>query len=131
MKSKFTRILFAFAILLAAFLYFLFDARKGGFPSCPFYAITGWHCPGCGSQRALSALLHGSIFEALRYNILMIIFLPLLLYTACVNFRHAGAQKVKLWYSPLFVKIVLAVVVGFWIFRNIPMFPFSMLAPLK
>jgi len=38
------------------------------FPSCPFYAITGWQCPLCGSLRALHALLHGAPLAALTFN---------------------------------------------------------------
>jgi hypothetical protein len=118
----------ALALLL---IYFFFDARKGGFPECPFHVLTGWFCPGCGSQRALSSLLHGNVVEAMHNNILMVLFLPLLLYSAFVNLRYAGARKMKLWYDPIFVKIVLAAVVCFWIFRNIPHHPFSILAPLN
>jgi len=38
------------------------------FPPCPWRAATGWLCPGCGSARALHALLHGSVTDALRLN---------------------------------------------------------------
>ena len=38
------------------------------FPSCPFYAITGWLCPLCGSLRAVHALLHGAPLAALTFN---------------------------------------------------------------
>lgn len=129
MKPVFKKLLLGVAILISGLLYFFFDARQGGFPPCPFYFLTGWFCPGCGSQRALSALLHGSIFEALHYNVIMILFLPLLLYSAIISFVNAGVQKMRLWYNPLFVKIVLIMVVCFWIFRNIPLYPFSVLAP--
>ena len=38
------------------------------FPSCPFYALTGWLCPFCGSLRAGHALLHGHVEVALKLN---------------------------------------------------------------
>jgi hypothetical protein len=116
--------------LIVLVLYFSCDARRGGFPQCPFHRITGLYCPGCGSQRALSALLHGDIIEAFHDNILMVLFLPLLLYSAWMNLRYAGIQKMRLWYDPVFVKIVLMTVICFSLFRNIPFYPFSMLAPL-
>jgi hypothetical protein len=115
--KKFLLITSALALLL---IYFFFDARKGGFPECPFHLFTGWFCPGCGSQRSLSSLLHGNVVEAMHNNILMVLFLPLLLYSAFIHLRYAGARRMKLWYDPFFVKIVLAAVVCFWILKNIP-----------
>jgi hypothetical protein len=48
---------------------FVFDpAVTPWFPSCPWYALTGWSCPFCGSLRALHALLHGQFDAALRLN---------------------------------------------------------------
>jgi hypothetical protein len=43
-------------------------ATTAWFPSCPFYAITGWQCPLCGSLRAVHALLHGAPLVALTFN---------------------------------------------------------------
>ena len=131
MHHSFKKFFLVVVVLVFLLLFFLFDARLGGFPQCPFYLLTGWFCPGCGSQRAISALVHGDIFQALRYNTLMMMFLPLLLYSAFVKFKYDGVQKIKLLYSPVFVKIILMVVVSFWIFRNIPVFPFSILAPIN
>ncbi|MBO9682739.1 MAG: DUF2752 domain-containing protein [Flavisolibacter sp.] len=125
------KLLLITTIVALLLIYFFFDARKGGFPECPFHLLTGWFCPGCGSQRALSSLLHGNVVEAMHNNILMVLFLPLLLYSAFVHLRYDGARRMKLWYNPFFVKIVLAAVVCFWIFRNIPHRPFSILAPLN
>lgn len=47
-------------------------ATTAWFPSCPFYAITGWQCPLCGSLRAVHALLHGAPLAALTFNPLTI-----------------------------------------------------------
>ena len=38
----------------------------GHYPTCPFLAITGWYCPGCGSLRAVHDLLHGDLAGAVR-----------------------------------------------------------------
>jgi hypothetical protein len=37
-------------------------------PKCPFKLITGLSCPGCGIQRAIHAILHGHVVEAIQYN---------------------------------------------------------------
>ena len=50
-------------------MLFAFDpAVTAWFPSCPFYALTGWLCPFCGSLRAGHALLHGHVEAALKLN---------------------------------------------------------------
>lgn len=114
-----------------ALLYCFVDARTHAFPKCPFYCFVHLYCPGCGSQRALSALLHGDFVDAIHDNFLFVLFLPLLLYWIIVSFRFNGERKVLLFYNVLFVRIVLIVVFGFWILRNVPVYPFSILAPLN
>lgn len=57
----------------------LFDpARHVFFPRCPLHAMTGLHCPGCGSQRALHHLLRGEPLSALRHNALFVLGAPAL-----------------------------------------------------
>lgn len=36
------------------------------FPPCMFHALTGFSCPGCGSTRAVSALLRGDLLTSLK-----------------------------------------------------------------
>jgi predicted membrane protein len=131
-KQILKKLLIIAVVLTVPAVYFFFDARKGLFPQCPFYFVTGFHCPGCGSQRALSALLHGDILQSLNYNLLMVFSLPLVIYSATVavvnGFRNEKIVQ-RFFYSPMFVKVVLAVVIIFFIARNIPVYPFSLLAP--
>lgn len=62
------------ALGLGVLLYaFLRDPADGNFLPCPFNRLTGWLCPGCGSQRALHDLLHGRFGEAWSHNALLII----------------------------------------------------------
>jgi hypothetical protein len=50
-------------------MLFLFDpATSMFFGRCPFFTITGLHCPGCGTLRALHQLLHLNISAALQMN---------------------------------------------------------------
>ena len=46
------------------------------YPRCPIYLATHWLCPGCGSTRALHALLHLDIQGALHYNALFTLLFP-------------------------------------------------------
>ena len=48
------------------------------YPSCPIRALTGWNCPGCGTTRALAALLLGHWADAWHYNPMAVIAYPLL-----------------------------------------------------
>ena len=126
-------ILIITTVSFGALLYFIIDARYTSiFPHCPFNTITGYYCPGCGSQRAISALLHGDVMQALHFNLLLVLSLPMVGYSAFIHTYNTFAKlqlQQSLFYSPLFVKFVFLVVLLFWIVRNISMYPFSLLAP--
>lgn len=68
-KSVFTALVIA-AIGLATFIAYRYDPMSGTFPfpRCTFKLLTGWDCPGCGSTRALHALLHGHVADAWNAN---------------------------------------------------------------
>ena len=134
MKRSNVQILFICTILSAiTLLYFFFDARHSAvFPKCPFFLLTGLFCPGCGSQRAISSLLHGDILQASAFNLLLVVTLPLLLYSTGVSVINSFRKKQvvqRIFYSPFITKIILAGVLIFWVFRNIPLYPFNALAP--
>ena len=67
--KQFITFIMAVAVIAAA-IYYVFDPSAEGnlFPRCVFRTFTGWKCPGCGSQRALHALLHGNLLDVVRYN---------------------------------------------------------------
>lgn len=66
-------------VIAAICIYFYFDpADSVFFPRCPFLSVTGFQCPGCGSQRAIHSLLHGDISAAWHYNCMLILFAPLI-----------------------------------------------------
>ena len=56
----------------AFFTFYLWIVNATGFmPRCPVKWATGWNCPGCGSQRAFMALLHGHPMAAFRANLIL------------------------------------------------------------
>lgn len=63
-------------------------SRSSWLPECPFYKTTGWLCYGCGSTRALHALLHGHCADSLKYNILLV---PTLVWLGTLFLSGTGA----------------------------------------
>ncbi len=118
---------------LGAPLAILFCIRRllnGGGLLCLFYETTGLYCPGCGSGRAALALLHGHFLKALGHNpLLFLLGLPcgVLLVWEYLRFVFPGLglRRIEL---PVWVgRTALALIVGFWVLRNLPAFAF--LAP--
>jgi hypothetical protein len=106
----------AFSILtIACVLYFFPPAKVSFYPQCPFHALTGLNCPGCGSLRALHALLHGNFHQAMVFNPLTICFLPALGFFAARPIRESELRENRIWLWLLAVGVV-----AFTILRNLP-----------
>ena len=73
------------AIVGAAMLYVLDPREAGNYPVCPFLEVTGYHCPGCGTLRALHQLLYGNPINALGYNVFTVLSLPFMGYGFAVG----------------------------------------------
>ncbi|WP_299526636.1 DUF2752 domain-containing protein [Winogradskyella sp.] len=114
-------------------LYFFYDPTKveSPFPKCPFHQLTGMHCPGCGSQRAINKILNGSIVEGIRHNYLILlasfVIIYQLIYYLLTNFTSKTMKN--LFHNTLVTKIILILVLLFWFLRNVPLYPFTELAP--
>ncbi len=100
-------------------------------PKCPFHFLTGLHCPGCGTQRAFHEILHGNIWEGLQHNFLILFAFLILSYKLYVSYKSNSTSKpVKnLLHHNAAPWLILALVLGFWILRNLPLEPFQILAP--
>ncbi len=101
------------------------------FPPCPFHYLTGLYCPGCGSLRALHQLLNGHPLAALALNPLMVVFLPFVLYGLLAEaVRMFFGRRIPMpFLKPLWIWAIFWVIVLYGIARNIPMYPFTCLAP--
>ena len=104
--------------------------RRGWHLFCLFHELTGLYCPGCGSGRAALALLRGHVGEAFAYNALAMLLAPVcaaVLLREYLRFVFPGLG-LRPTFLPVWVgKACLALILGFWILRNLP--PFSFLAP--
>ncbi len=116
------------------YIYFLFNpSQHSFFLSCPFKSLTGYHCAGCGSQRAIHQLLHGEWMYAFRLNPFMVLSLPLVFYglgTKIYNYLFQKQHRVQLFYKNWFIFGYFAIAILYWVLRNIPYPPFHYLAPV-
>ena len=120
-------------VTVAALIYlWLFDPASSVFyPPCLFHALTGLHCPGCGTTRALHQLMHGDVAAAFKLNPLTMLLLPFMAY-ACLSYVIGGIRGrglPRLNVPPRTIHVLLVMVIVFWILRNIPFYSFSLLAP--
>lgn len=105
-------------------------------PPCSLRYFTGLYCPGCGITRALHSALNLRFTDAFSYNLLW----PLIILFVSMSFY--------MWYSflitgknpfvpfnrffrkhPSVAYLVVIVLFAFWILRNIPVYPLTILAP--
>jgi len=95
------------------------------YPRCPIYLTTHWLCPGCGSTRALHALLHLDIQGALHYNALFTLLFPFVcLWLGFICYRTLRYDQFPRLAFPRSVAVGLGVtVLLFTVARNI-MFAF-------
>lgn len=114
-------------------LYFSYNPSENSFfIPCPFHYITGFFCPGCGSQRAIHLLLHGDFFGAFRFNPLMVLTLPILIYglgITVANWIFGTRYRFMLFYSNLFIFGYFGIAILYWVLRNLSFYPFNLLAP--
>lgn len=133
--NKFHRIkailLTGIAFALASLLYTFNPADSFLYAPCLFHALTGLYCPGCGSLRAIHQLLHMHFLSAFKLNPLFVLSLPLLGYLLLYPylFRRKKYPLPNANMPALLIWIYLGIVITFWIIRNIPLYPFSLLTP--
>ena len=119
-------------ILIAASVLYIIDPREpGNYPVCPFLGVTGYHCPGCGTLRALHQLLYGNPISALGYNALTVSSLPFLAYAFAVGGLRAfrAPAPAAIFINPKLIWGLFFGIVAFWVLRNVPVEPLSILAP--
>ncbi|HOY64859.1 MAG: hypothetical protein BWY28_01835 [bacterium ADurb.Bin236] len=122
----------AFAGAAAIFIFFRFIFPSlSGIPACAFHSMTGLHCPGCGGLRAMHALANGRFAEAAGHNALFVlIFLPLGAFAATLWFNRRITGRAGLPPFPSAAAwFLVALAVIFAILRNLPFYPFTILAP--
>ena len=110
-------------IVCLGVIYFFIDPTTSTFaPKCPFRLLTGFDCPACGIQRFAHHLLNGEWGVAIRYNYFIVISLPYFIAVAITTFFKGKRVEAVCQYvqHPYVVLLVLALMILWWIVRNIP-----------
>lgn len=96
--------------------------EPGHYPTCPFLWATGLYCPGCGTLRTIHALAHLDPVAAVGLNPLAVAMIPFLVF-------WWGRWLVRAWQGrprrttlahPAWLWAFLAVVLLYWLVRNLP-----------
>ena len=127
-KQRITRAVSVWILLLLAFIFLRFVYLRFGFAiPCPLYALTGFLCPGCGMFRAVGALLQAEVWQAVRYNALAVILLPILVVysiRATIRYIKASPPVLSKRLETVFIIGTAVVSVLYAMLRNIPFFDF-------
>lgn len=118
-------------MLLGIYLLRTYDPNIAGNPfmACVFNKLTGFYCPGCGLTRAMHALVHFDLPRAIRMNAFFILSTPLVALLVWRVYRPLPSvleAAIKPLANPW--PWVIAVPM-FAVLRNLPWYPFYMLAP--
>lgn len=118
----------AIALAIAIVLLYIYDPEHSNLAyKCPFKSLTGLDCPGCGGQRAVHALLHFRIKEAIAYNpFLILVSIYILLVVILKNLRGCIPEKLqKAINSSKAVIIYLFLMIIWTLVRNLYMLSFQ------
>ncbi|MFO0804752.1 MAG: DUF2752 domain-containing protein [Gemmataceae bacterium] len=102
------------------------------YPKCQLHSLTGLHCPGCGTTRAVHAALNGRFVQSLAYNALAWVVLPIagiaLVRSLWVWYRNSQANVHRSG-STVWPWVIGGALLLYGLLRNLPWYPFTLLAP--
>lgn len=124
--TVFKYLLLVVFLAIVVYVYSAYNpAEYAIFPRCPFRMITGYKCPGCGSQRAVHELFHANLSMAMHYNILLVISVPYLLLAFVFDIVKNTNPAYLRWRRRIFGKnaiiIILGIIIVYWVLRNTPL----------
>ncbi len=109
-------------LISLALFYFMVDPEMSRImPQCVFHRLTGYDCPGCGSQRMIHSLLHADFRSAWNHNPFLMIMIPVILfYTWLDLFPGKTPRLFRIFHSPLMIAGLGAAIILWGVLRNIP-----------
>lgn len=121
-----------FIFLGGAFIVRFFNPTTAGFfPVCPLFTMTGFACPGCGLTRGFHALVHGDILTALGFNAMIPVYAFIFgyLFITMIFIAFLGRSIQLSIFKPKYIWGFFIFSLVFFIARNIPAYPFTLLYP--
>jgi len=122
-------------VLMAVLFYFYINDpsdKESVYISCTFKNLTGWDCAGCGGQRSLHHLLHLDFAKAIQYNALLVVLAPyflVLIFFVIRDFIYGTGYPKSFWFSGKMALIFVVLILLYTVARNLPYYPFTLLAP--
>lgn len=118
------KIIFCLSVISIAIIYFFYDpSQTQWMPRCILYSSTGLYCPGCGTQRALHALLHLHFREALHFNAFFVIslfYIGILLAARNKLFGFRYSERImSILNRSIVVKVFLCMTIAWTLIRNL------------
>ncbi len=106
----------------AAVVVHVLDPATGAYPTCPFLALTGWWCPGCGSLRAVHALSDGDLGTALARNpaTVLAVLVSAALWAQWARASVTGTPLRVPRVPPWLAWTMLVALPAWWVARNVP-----------
>ena len=96
---------------------------RGSYGFCPWLALTGTYCPGCGGLRAVNDLTDLRLADAASSNLLLVTAAPLFLAAWVRSLRQRWTGRLQPWPPQRLHAVSVAagvVLVAFWVVRNLP-----------
>ncbi len=127
-RSRWARVqgptLLAAGVLAASVALHVRDPhQQGSWGFCPWLALTGTYCPGCGGLRAVNDLGRGDLAGAVSSNLLLVAALPVAGVWWLRRMRD-GWRGVRRPLSDRRAYLLTATLLGaaavFWVVRNLP-----------
>jgi hypothetical protein len=105
-------------------LHFRDPHAAGTWGECPWLALTGMYCPGCGGLRAVNDLTNGDIVGAASSNLIFVTMIPVLVFwwlrwtmRAWSGVEPATPTRQR---SGMWIALFAAVMLVFAVLRNLP-----------
>ena len=98
--------------------------QSGSWGYCPWLALTGFYCPGCGGLRAVNDLGNGDLIGAASSNIVFVAAVPLLVlwWMRWLQRSWSGGERPAMSSarSGALIAVFTVVMVVFGVVRNLP-----------
>lgn len=118
------------AVGLALALHLRDPHAQGSWGGCPWVALTGHYCPGCGVLRAVNDLTNGDVLGAASSNLVFVLLVPVLLlgwwswtcraWSGTAPALGSGPTGIVARHPAVVTALAAVVMVAFTVLRNLP-----------